>query len=122
MIKISERDNLTEYFYDKLNESASLDDMWGEFVRSLNSRISQNFDEYVDAEFKKSDIVTRKRRVNDEWDYRKNDNSLTPEKEQELSDRLAQLDDEEDAFKYSIREDLMNVHTKLWKKYLSERI
>jgi len=122
MIRLSERDNLSEYFYDKLSDSASLDDIWTEFSKTLNMRIGEVFDDYIESEFKKTTIPTERKNAEDGWDYLKNQNALTPAKEQEIGDKLSELDDKESEFKEDMRNKVYGMSSELRSKFFNQRI
>ena len=121
MIKISERDSLEEQLRDTADSTFS-SEVWEVFQKNLSSAIDDTFEKYIESEFNKTSIATAKRNAEAGWDYFKSQNSLTPYKEQQISDALSKLQEEEDFFKNDLRDKLMPLKTKTIRESLNQRI
>jgi hypothetical protein len=128
MIKLSYRDELTPEeltIKDSIGDTmsrGSLDAAWSEFAEMAWSSIERAIDEYVDSEFKKTQTYTQLKFVNDTFDYLTKNKSLSPEKERQLSDRGAELDDQASEFKRDLNKRLYNVKFALFHDIINSKV
>ena len=123
MIRISERDikDVREYIKDH-SETTNVIEAWKMFRNTLERDLNDAIETIVNSKLKETDIISRRERIENDWDSLKAQNALSDEKEYELSDALAELDEEESDFKENAREEFSKYKPEIIREFINERI
>lgn len=128
MIKLSYRDQLTPdelTLKNSIGETlsrSSLDAAWSEFAEIAWSSIDRAIEEYVDSEFKKTQVYTQLKFVDETFEYLSKNKVLSPERERQLSDRGAELDDQASDFKRDLNKKLYNIKFALFHDIIDSKV
>lgn len=129
MIRLGYRDeqmtpeelSLKNILHENMNTS-SLDDAWSEFAKITWSDIDGAVEDYIDSEFNKTDLSKQLKFVNDTWEHLEKSKALSPEREQQLSNRGADLDDQADNFKRDLRKKLEEIKYELFRDIIKSKV